>query len=297
MTTGNDTVDEIEVPHLKERLWHELAELHAEHRRSDTPAQDTGAELIQRRARRSLRMAGIGAAAAAVLIAGVFTARLVGTGTDGPTGRDADAVLVARVVAATDEALAESVVHAVEEQVRPDGTRYTMERWHDETTGVGRILSRDEQGNPLLDVGPLVAPTVDSPASSGQRVVDHCVRGYVDHVDTGGASINFGAGVIDVRELLADGELVEDGTEVVDGRELIRLRGTDTGGGPYVLLVDPDSYRVVRQRGTLSLGESYATVYDYLPRTEGGLGVLRPPIPRGFTQVEPGGLPWPCDAP
>lgn len=299
MTTRTDQPDpleEVEVPHLKQRLWQELAQLHAGQRGSQTTARDTGADLVRWRARRSLRVAGVGAAAAAALVVAVLGVQLVGTGTDHPAGSDADAVLVERIAAATDEALAESVVHSVDEQVSPDGERKTLEMWHDETTGIARILVRDRQGNPVSDVGPLTGPTIESPTYSGQLVVDHCSQSYVEHLDTGEASTNLGAGVQDVRDLVAEGELVEDGTEEVDGRELIRLQGTDSEGGTFVLLVDPDTYRVVGQRGTFSTGETYATVYDYLPRTAENLDLLHPPISDGFTRVEPGELTFPSDS-
>lgn len=178
MTTSTEPSDEVEVPHLKARLWHELAELHAEQRRSSTAARDAGDELIRRRARRSARIAGIGAGAAAVLVAGVLAMQLVGTGTDQPAGPRPEAVLIERIATATDDALAESIVHRVDDQVSPDGARRTIEIWHDETTGIARILDRDARGNPVLDVGPLTGPTMESPAYSGQRVVDYCTQGY-----------------------------------------------------------------------------------------------------------------------
>jgi hypothetical protein len=290
MTTSTEPSEEVEVPHLKERLWHELAELHAEQRRSSTATRDTGDELMRRRARRSVRLAGIGAGAAAVLVAGVFAAQLVGTGSDQPAGPRPEAVLIERVATSTEDALAESIVHTVDDQVSPDGARRTIEMWHDETTGIARILDRDVRGNPVIDVGPLTGPTLESPAYSGQRVVDYCTQGYLENADTGEASTDLGAGVVDVRDLIADGELVADGTEMVDGRELIRLRGIDSEGGDYVLLVDPDTYRVVGQRGTFSTGETYTTDYEYLPRTAESLDLLHPPIPDGFTQAAPSEL-------
>lgn len=144
------------------------------------------------------------------------------------------------------------------------------------------------QGGPVIDVGPLTGPTVDSPEYSGQRVVDHCVDAYIDHIDTRGSSTNMGAGVDDVRGPIAEGKLTEDGTELVDGRALIRARGTDSEGGDYVVLADPDTYRVVIQRGTIgSTGETYTTTYEYLPRTADNLSQLRPPVPDGFTPDMP----------
>lgn len=285
MTTATEPLDELEVPHFKEALWNELAELHGEHRRPSRHARDVSDELIRRRARRSVRIAAIGTAAAMVLIVVALAAQLVGT-----DSADRETVLVERIAAATDEALAESIVHRVDEQAAPDGARRMIEIWHDETTGIARILDRDHLGNPVTDVGPLTGPTIDSPSYSGQRVVDYCTQRYLEIPDTGEANTNLGAGVVDVRDLLADGELIEDGTEMVDGRELIRVRGTDSEGGDYVLLVDPDTYRVVGQRGTFSTGETYGTDYEYLPRTAASLGLLHPPIPDRFTPADPSDL-------
>lgn len=153
-----------------------------------------------------------------------------------------------------------------------------MESWRDETSGIARLLFLGAQGEPVMDVGPLTGPTVESPEYSGQRVADHCVAAYTDHVDTGGASTDMGAGADDVRDFIAEGTLTEDGTEVVDGRSLIRLRGEDDD----VWLADPDTYRIVGQRSTLS-GVTYTSTYEYLPRTADNLGLLTPSIPEGFT--------------
>jgi hypothetical protein len=285
MTTDTDAPDELEVPHLKDRLWRELAELHAEHRHSQTAAPEGGSELVRRRSRRSLTVA---AAAAVALVVGVVTAQLVGTASDTP--------LMGRIAAATDEAIAGSVIHMVDEQTLPGGlgaSRVT-EFWTDETSDATRILTRDAQGDPLVDVGPLTGPTVESPSHSGQRTVDYCMQQYVEHRDTGGASTDLEAGGIrQLRDYVAAGELVEDGTEVVDGRELIRVIRPDVEAGEdiVIMLVDPDTFLPVRARGTIrhgGRGETYSQTYEFLPRTPENLALVSPPIPDGFTQVDPG---------
>jgi hypothetical protein len=288
MTTETDPREELDVPHLEERLRAELAELYAEMRRSSPATRNTGDEL---RRRRALRLARIGVAAATVLVVGVFAALWVGTRTDRSDGPGSaarpDRILFERIATATDDALTESLVHSVEDWASPDGERRTLEMWHDETTGVVRMLLRDDRGNPVNDDGPLAGPTPASPAHSGRRVVDYCSQRYVEAPDISDANSDLSPGAVDARDLLAGGELVEDGTEEVGGRQLIRLRGgTDPERGGYVLLVDPDTYRVVGQRSTSHTGEAYATVFEYLPRTEQSLDLLHPPIPDGFTQVD-----------
>jgi hypothetical protein len=282
MATDTDAPDELEVPHLKGRLWHELAELHNEHGRSQTAAPGGGSERMCLRGRRSLVVT---AAAAAALVVGVVTAQLVGTSSDTP--------LMGRIVAAADEATAGSVIHWVDEQTLPGeaGPSRVTEFWTDETSASTRILSRDAQGDPVLDGGPLTGPTVESPAHSGQRAVDYCSQQYIEHRDTGGAStdIEFD-GIRQLRDALAAGRWVEDGTEVVDGRELIRLiRAEGESGAGDVMLVDPDSYLPIRLRGTIAhggFGETFSQTYEYLPRTPENLALLRPPVPDGFTQVD-----------
>jgi hypothetical protein len=285
MSTDTDAPDELEVPHLKNRLWHELAELHPEHGRSPTAAPGGGREPMRRRRRRSLTVA---AAAAAALVVGVVTAQLVGTASDTP--------LMGRIAAATDEAIAGSVVHWVDEQTLPGetGPSRVTEFWTDETSDATRILDRDAHGNPLVDVGPLTGPTVESPSHSGQRTVDYCMQQYVEHRDTGGASTDIEAGGIrQLRDAVAAGELVEDGTEMVDGRELIRVIRPDVEAGAdiVIMLVDPDTYLPVRARGTIrhgGTGETFSQSYEFLPRTPENLALINPPIPDGFIQVDPG---------
>jgi len=289
MSIDTEAPDELEVPHLKARLWHELAELHQDRLQVQRVAPPAVVKLTPRRSRRARAVL---AAAAAVVAAGVASAQLVGTSSETP--------LMGRIVAATDEAAASSVVHWVDEQTLPGeaGPSSVMESWTDEASDTTRTVMRGAAAGHvgrldlMVDVGPLTGPTIDSPAHSGQRVVDYCRRQYVDHVDTHGASIDIERDALrTVRDQVAAGRLVEDGTEVVDGRELIRLtriEPADAAGD--VLLVDPDTYLPVRARGTLSTGETFSQTYEYLPRTPENLARLLPPIPDGFTEFVPSGV-------
>ncbi len=286
MITDTEPPDELEVPHLKARLWHELAELHHEQRPGQSPAPRPVVHLTRPRSRRSL--AAVSAAAAA-LVAGLVAGQLGGSPSETP--------LMGRIVAATDEAGASSIIHWVDEQTGPGeaGPSRVIESWTDETSDATRMRVRfqDGQHDVNVDVGPLAGPAVDSPAHSGQRVVNYCTRQFVDHIETDGASTDVDADALGgLRDDVAAGRLIEDGIEVVDGRELIRLIGrAQAPTAREVVLVDPDTYLPVRARGTMETGERFSQTYEYLPRTAENLALLLPPIPEGFTQVDPLGAP------
>jgi hypothetical protein len=300
--------DEIPLPRFEERLSKALLEAHDEHNRrrpagsgptDPRPAGALSAEARPRRhARRSL-LAGIGAIAAAVaLVAGVAANQ---TGSDEPTetkaeqGTETASVpeLEASIIAATDEATADSVVHVVQDQV----TGYDSESWSDETTGLYRDLALGDDGAPDYDSGPQAPPSPDQPSpGNGEavaiRTVDHCLRQYADGTEPGLPARNQAQWI---RDSLAQGRLVEDGTETVDGRELIRLRQVppeDDGmnyTGPTedtVVLVDPDTYRPVSLRSYPGSSAEYVQSFEYLPRTEQNLARLSPPVPDGFTRVD-----------
>jgi hypothetical protein len=274
MTTDAQAPDELEVPHLKARLRHELAELHHGQLRHGQ----------RRRRSRSGRLHAVLTAAAAVMIVGLVAAQLVGTSSETP--------LMGRIVAATDEASASSIIHWSDEQTRPGEARPSRvtENWTDETSDATRmrIQFHDEEHDLNFDAGPLTGPTVDSPAHSGQRVVNYCTGHYVDHIDTGGASTDVDADVlVELRDEVAAGQLIEDGTEVFEGRELIRLISDEPAPGSDVVLVDPDTYLPVSARGTLDSGATFSQTYEYLPRTAANLALLLPPIPDGFTLIDP----------
>jgi len=279
MTTDTRAPDELELPHFKAHLWPELAELHDEQLRGQSLAPGHVVRLTRRRSRRSL----VAVSAAAALVAGLVAGQLVGSPSETP--------LMGRIVAASDEASASSIVHVVNEQTLPGEAEPSSvtERWTDDTSDATRMRTHIP-GVPdgQIDVGPLTGPTIDVPAHSGQRVVDYCTRQYVDHVDTDGASVDVKGDFGTLRDAVAAGRLSEDGTEVIDGRELIRLTRIEPvpGVADHVVLVDPDTYLPVRARGRLSSGETFSQTYDYLPRTAENLALLLPPLPEGFTQVD-----------
>jgi hypothetical protein len=300
--------DEIPLPRFEERLSKVLLEAHDEHNRrrpaasGPTDARPAGAlpaEVRPRRhARRSL-LAGIGAiAAAAALVASVAANQ---TGSDEPAETKAEQgtetasvpALEASIIAATDEATADSVVHVVQDQV----AGYDSESWSDEATGLYRDLLLGDDGAPDYDSGPQTPPSPDQPspgngAAIAMRTVDHCLRQYVDGTEPSPPARNQAQWI---RDGLAQGRLVEDGTETVDGRELIRLREVppeDDGmnyTGPAedtVVLVDPDTYRPVSLRRYPDSDAEYVMTFEYLPRTEQSLALLSPPVPDGFTRVD-----------
>jgi hypothetical protein len=290
MTTHTDPLDELEVPHLKHRLWDELAESHADHRRLSQAEFSSGSPPVRldgRGSRPWRTILGVGAAAAVALIVALVAGSLVGTSSDAP--------LVGRIAAATERAMASSVVHWVDEQTLPGESEPSSatENWTDEASDATRIVFRDEHGDPIIDVGPLTGPTVESPEHSGQRSVWHCSQRYVEHVDTGDASTDTDLdGLRELSDDLAAGRLVEDGTEVVDGRELIRLVGADRQRAGMILLVDPETLLPVRARGTIThdgYNATYSQTYEYLPRTPANLALLHPPVPAGFTPYDPSG--------
>lgn len=199
---------------------------------------------LRRRARRTL-LAGVGTtAAAAVAIAAAVIAQPDGTsGPDASTATDDMVSLEARIVAATDEALADSVVHTVQDST----TGSDSEMWSDEQSGVFRSLSLDESGAPAFDTGPASPPGIDdvgppptppdappfdpSLPSGLHRQVDHCFSEYREYEETLLPARNEAQLV---REGLENGTMREDGTQVVEGRDLIRivrlLPGSDVTG-------------------------------------------------------------------
>jgi hypothetical protein len=280
-----DAPDEVDVPHLKERLWDGLAELHAQ-RGSNDAVPPIDLVHMRRRSRRSLT-AGVAALVAATLgIIAVTGGRLDG-GRDDDGGSPASSTAATeRIVAATEQALGDSVIHV---QMGGPESMPWMERWIDETTGSFRTVTRAADGAPVVEMGP-------GPGGVSARLVDHCRRQYADDPEVTSDPI---AGESDPRavlDALAAGELAEDGTEVVAGRELIRLAGTtgertdDELAMSREVLVDPSTHRPVLERAwaTDRPGDrgDHETTYEYLPRSSDTLDLVTPRIPDGYTRVD-----------
>jgi len=234
---------------------------------------ETSRTAAHRRSVRRSLLTGAGAVAAALVVA--VTVRQ----SDGP----GDESLNTQIITATEEAIATSVVHVLQDNT----TIGDSEMWTDETTGLARSLSFDDGGAPSYDTGPVTAPLPDSePDAQLGRTVDHCLGAYTE-----GESASppvAGSATRWIQNALADGTMVEEGTEVVDGRELIRLHQVVEAYGEReerVLLVDPDTHRPVRvvYPGT---DNEYVQTYEYLERTPENLAVLSPPVPDGFDLVD-----------
>jgi hypothetical protein len=336
-----DLRDELPVPHFEDRLWTELAALHDRQRHrphADSVAGSGPASPSSEPRRPGLRRPGsrrpgrrtaavgmASLAAAAVLV----TAVVVSGVADGhhhdvkqPSASSTETPPVSvesRIIAATDDAVANSVVHAFQDSATiPDS-----EGWSDEQSGVMRNLIYDAAGDPALDSGRSTPPTVDETGlpfpdlhdgfwpddpripHMTLRQVDYCSQQWADTDAWALPPHNLAQ---QIRDGLESGELILDGTETVDGRELIRIindknfvqhqekrrrqkkiPGQDqlTGaGGLYVYLVDPDTYRPVQLTSFPGSDDELVMHFDYLARTPENLALLTPPIPEGFVQVD-----------
>ena len=259
-----DAPDEVQVPHLKERLWDGLAELHAQ-RGTDDGVPPIDLVHMRRRSRRSLLAGAAALVAATVGVAAVAGGSLDGARDDDRGTSASSAAVTERIVAATEQALDDSVIHV---QIGGPASMPWMDRWIDETSGAFRTVTLAADGAPMVEIGP-------GPGGASARLVDHCRRQYVDDPEVTSDPI---AGESDPRavlDALTAGELAEDGTEVVDGRELIRLAGTtgETTGDELAMtrevLVDPSTDRPVMERAWAPDGPGdrgyHETTYDYLP--------------------------------
>jgi hypothetical protein len=254
--------DEVTVPRFEDKLWHQLARVHEQERIEPSPA---GAGPGSRAARRTVRTGLALIAAATIVIAGILVTR--------SDDRRADA-LQARIIAATETAVADSIVYSVTDFADRGGSD---EHWFDETTGLSRLLSYAENGE-LAREFTLAPAQGDRPPT--YTVIDHCSKEYTveDEPLSLAGGQNLAAWII---ESLRNGSMQVDGTEVVDGRELIRMHEVSY----QTFLVDPDTYRPVRAIGEGS-NNNVTTTIDYLPRTPENLALLRTVIPDDFVQVD-----------
>lgn len=269
--------DEVPVPHFEDNLWRELARAHDQERVDGSTAV---VDLGRRPGRRTV-LAGVGAiAAAAALIAGIVIT--------GPNDA-ADADLEAKIIAATESALADSIEYEVTDwpdtPAQPD-----LEAWRDQTTAATRLLAYTEDGERSIDSGPVEAPSPDDEGPdpsklSLDRVVDYCFEEYaVQEVPIPPGATDISSSLAEaVSRHLADGSMHEDGTEVVDGRELIRV--IEDSAPDAIWYVDPDTYRPVLGVGA-GPDNTAVTTIEYLPRTPENLAQFSPVIPDGFVEVD-----------
>lgn len=306
MTNETFTDDDLVVPHFEDELWRVLAEAHEDRRRGTarlTPAVDRA----HRRTGRRLVLSGIGAAAAAATL---VVALSMQEGDDAPATPEPDesaaipADLVAKVGAATAEANATMIV------VMTTTSGVTYEAWADEVSGSVRMVIRNAAGEVVSDAHPATVPT-DAPSDHKAVAFDYCAKTYteVDALIDGAPNASF---TDFVQTGLDTGTLVPDGTEVVDGKELIRLvekplpssesvigdvvEIVDDDGTtrtsirsfedaePGVVWVDPETYRPVKYRDPALGSDKF---YEYFERTPEKLAEMSPPVPAGFTHVDP----------
>jgi hypothetical protein len=254
---NDDMRDEVPVPHYEDELWHTLAQVHAEQRRSGAPdlAPPEVVEVRARRRGRRMVLAGVGSiAAAAIALAAIVATdadQSPGTetpDTDAPDTEAADGTqttdtptmsLAAHITAATEEASESSIIHTTRDNqyIADDGTPIgDEEEWTDEQSGARRDLSYHADGQPSFDTGRATPPAVDDPGppplppdaqpfdpslpQEHLRQVDYCFSEYTEYDQT---AIPGHIEADRIGEWLDEGMLVEDGTETIDGRELIRL--------------------------------------------------------------------------
>lgn len=273
--------DEVPVPRFEDNLSRELARVY-EQEHADAPrGRGPGRRTV---------LAGVASiAAAAMLIAGILVA-----GSD----KNDESGVEAKIIAATEDAMADLVVHTVTDWAWTTGP-VDQEGWGDQTSLSIRFLNYAEDGELSSDWGQTEVPAEEPPGELPpgtrlMRTVDYCFEEYsVEEREFFSPAV-----VASIAEDLARGWMREDGTEVVDGRELIRVVVADSG--PYspadaTWLVDPETYLPVQLVGDASDGtdagpdidQGYVTTFEYLPRTPDNLAQLRAADPpAGFVQVD-----------
>jgi hypothetical protein len=256
--------DEVVAPRFEDKLWTELARIHAEEDLAPGP---------QRPGRRLVLAGAVAVAAAVALVAGMIV-----TGV-GPGG-NAKPALAATIAEATRAALADSIVHETMDW-SPTQSGPLDDLWYDETSSAIRIVSYSDNGDLLLESG---TPAGVDPASATSVVtVNYCLREYTEKARPTGSGTNRAELVV---ELLDDGSMTVDGTEVIDGQELIRMH--ERSAPEFSWYVDPDTYRPVLIVSEVGEGNDRpsTTTIDYIPRTPENLALLTTAIPPDFIQVD-----------
>jgi hypothetical protein len=263
------------LPRFEDRLWAELRDAHEERRR---PAVVTPHRPNRRR--RPLAVgAAVAVAAATTLVIGIATL-------PGGEPPKAEASIEQRIIAATDAALEDSVVHVVTDFV-PSSAGEDSESWYDDATTGSRTRHLTEQGALVRENGLGEVPAPNDPTRV-ERYVQACDETYMD------TEVPYEPSLfpdMDIQDRIATGHLVVEGTEVVDGRELIRLHDDfaadlDPGfAAEQTYYVDPDTYLPVEIRSAMGTPDENVLTVEYLPRTAANLELLIPPVPAGYTEV------------
>ena len=257
------------LPHFEDRLWNELSDVHRQRQRS-------GVVVTPHRPHRRRRPLAIGAAVAVA----AATTLVIGLATlPGGKPQPAGATVEERIVAATNSALADSVVHVVDDFI-PSSEGLDRETWYDDTTSTVRSRDLSDQGTALWDSGPAEAPEPGDEApdldgfDSGAVVPTDCEPGAAT-AEGAQAQVCHGWDAPDgyptriqrwtqacdetymdreepfmpitlpemhVQDEIAAGHLVVDGTETIDGRELIRLRDVVAADLPDDFAVEQTVY-------------------------------------------------------
>jgi len=309
MTTDPGST-KLTLPRFEDRLWDELANLHARHDLAVPPSGGGRRRGPSRRAHVAV-LVTLTTAAAAIAVGAVIS------GDDRSPTQDGAKVEISPSASTTAPPVSPSSPPAptpahgsadapdalvVKEQDHVDGAVSTARL--DETTGRRSSLRIDAAGEPEYETA--MSPPVtgaDGSVTATVFSIDHRRREVVRSTSPFfPEELAQGFGEDDLlRQQVATGALHEDGTEIVDGRELLRLvppgevpaaDPAETGRPPAmdrgitVYWVEPDSYRPIKHLWYGGTPTEITETYTYLPRTPQNLALLEPDIPDGYQGVE-----------